>query len=621
MESGHGLVRSLLATEAGQACLSGAGSGNSKCRLVKFGIRALHLEAARETSLRKRIFHPLVLQKTLGGELLGMLTSAMNSPAGEAVLRKHGFHETIESIFQLEARSDLHSIIIHSIDFKHPRAPRRFLEIVGQLPNAESRFVGLSVGRQIIEALPWLAAGLQPGTYRLQTNPMHEGDQDAAHTATPDASAVAASAAGAGGEPAQPLLELAWSVATWITSLLLGRALVSAGEERDVAVALLGALHGKGYGDSVVAVKPDVAALAEEPATQPVLLRMLASRGGQKYLQGSEWLGHELLQWSQGGPKSDDFGRRVERYFAEVQGLALPGDGDPAGAGRAPPPIPNCSSEEARVLATDCLRTCLPMHLCGALASSPAGAATVASRYLDALLQSLRELKFPVRERVAAAVSLGQLAGAGDHGFALAKNSGGLRDLLALTRSAGHFELRAACMLAVSLCAWHPSARAFLLQAGWHTRTVRQSDLCRYALCLPEGIYPSAHSVPGAPAAKPGLGMGHSPTSAPAWDSGKAEAAKDAATASLEALAAMSNPVPSAQKAARDSLRDLRRKHPSLFKQESFFLSAVAILESSALSSASARRFVWDLFNEGLHGVDSVDEGVGEGGASSGPES
>tara|TARA_B100001057_G_C22325292_1_gene747336 strand:- start:73 stop:420 length:348 start_codon:yes stop_codon:yes gene_type:complete len=115
--------------------------------------------------------------------------------------------------------------------------------------------------------------------------------------------------------------------------------------------------------------------------------------------------------------------------------------------------------------------------------------------------------------------------------------------------------------------------------------------------------------------------MGHSPTSAPAWDSGKAEAAKDAATASLEALAAMSNPVPSAQKAARDSLRDLRRKHPSLFKQESFFLSAVAILESSALRSASARRFVWDLFNEGLHGVDSVDEGVGEGGASSGPES
>ena len=621
VESGHGLLRSLLATEAGQACLSGAGSGNSKCRLLKFGIRALHLEAARERSLRKRIFHPLVLQKTLGGELLGMLTSAMNSPAGEAVLRKHGFHETIESIFQLEARSDLHSIIIHSIDFKHPRAPRRFLEIVGQLPNAESRFVGLSVGRQIIEALPWLAAGLQPGTYRLQTNPMHEGDQDAAHTATPDASAVAASAAGAGAEPAQPLLEHSWSVATWITSLLLRRALVSAGEERDVAVALLGALHRKGYGDSVVAVKPDVAALAEEPATQPVLLRMLASRGGQKYLQGSEWLGHELVQWSQGGPKSDDFGRRVERYFAEVQGLALPGYGDPASAGRAPPPIPSCSSEEARVLATDCLRTCLPMHLCGALASSPAGAATVASRYLDALLQSLRELKFPVRERVAAAVSLGQLAGAGDHGFALAKNSGGLRDLLALTRSAGHFELRAACMLAVSLCAWHPSARAFLLQAGWHTRTVRQSDLCRYALCLPEGIYPGAHSVPGAPAAKPGLGMGHSPTSAPAWDSGKAEAAKDAATASLEALAAMSNPVPSAQKAARDSLRDLRRKHPSLFKQESFFLSAVAILESSALRSASARRFVWDLFNEGLHGVDSVDEGVGEGGASSGPES
>ena len=623
MESGHGLVRSLLATEAGQACLSGAGSGNSKCRLVKFGIRALHLEAARETSLRKRIFHPLVLQKTLGGELLGMLTSAMNSPEGEAVLRKHGFHETIESIFQIEARSDLHSIIIHSIDSKHPRAPRRFLEIVGQLPNAESRFVCLSVVRKIREALPWLAAGLQPGIYRLQTiNPMHEGDQNAAHTATPDASAVAASAAGAGGEPAQPLLELAWSVATWITSLLLGRALVSAGEERDVAVAFLGALHGKGYGDSVVAVKPDVAALAEEPATQPVLLRMLASRGGQKYLQGSEWLGHELLQWSQGGPKSDDFGRRVERYFAEVQGLALPGDGDPAGAGRAPPPIPSCSSEEARVLATDCLRPCLPMHLCGALASSPAGAATVASRYLDALLQSLREVKFPVRERVAAAVSLGQLAGAGDHGFALAKNSGGLRDLLALARSAGHFELRAACMLALSLCAWHPSARAFLLQAGWHTRTVRQSDLCRYALCLPEGIYPGAHSVPGAPAAKPGLGMGHSPTSAPARDSGKPEAAvKDAATASLEALAAMSNPVPSAQKAARDSLRDFRRKHTGLFKQESFFLSAVAILESSALSSASARRFVWDLFNEGLHGVDSVGEGGGEGGASSGPES
>ncbi len=621
VESGHGLMQSLLATEAGRACLSGSGSGNAKCRLLKFGIRALHLEAARETSLRKRIFHPLVLQKTLGGELLGMLTSAMNSPAGEAVLLKHGFHDTIESIFQLEQRSDLHSIIIHSIDFKHPRAPRRFLELVGQLPNTESRFVCLAVAKQTIGALPWLAVGSEPGTSRLQTiNPMHEGDQKATGTAAADASVVAASAPPADGEPAQTLLELSWSVATWITSLLLGRAQNSVGEERTVAVSLLGALHGKGYGDSMVAVKPDIAALAEEPAMQPVLLRMLASRGGQKYLQSSEWLGHELVQWSQGGPKSDDFGRRVERYFAEEQGLAPPGDGGPAGAGGPSPPIAGCGSEEAMKLATECRRPSLPMHLCGVLASSPAGATTVASRYLDALLQNLREVKFPVRERVAAAVSLGQIACAGENGFDLAKDSGGLQDLLALAQRAGHFELRAACMLALSLSAQHPLARAFLLQAGWHTRTVHQSDLCRYALCLPEGFSLATHATRGTHA-KTGLGTGQTPISALAKDSKKPDSAmKDPATASLESVAAMSNPVPSTQSAARSSLRALRRKHPSLFKQESFFLSTVAMLEKYRYS-ASARRYVWDLFNEGLQDFDSEGEGVEEGSTSADPES
>ena len=622
VESGHGLVKSLLATEAGRACLSGSESGNARCRLLKFGIRALHLEAARETSLRKRIFHPLVLQKTLGGELLGMLTSAMNSPAGEAVLRKHGFHDTIESIFQLEQRSDLHSIIIHSIDFKHPRAPRRFLEIVGQLPNAESRFVCLSVAKQTIEELPWLAAESEPGTCRLQTiNPMHEEDQKATATAAADAPVVTTSAPPADGEPAQSLLELSWSVATWITSLLLGRAQNSIGEERAVAVSLLGALHGKGYGDSMVAVKPDVAALAEEPAMQPVLLRMLASRGGQKYLQRSEWLGHELVQWSQGGPKSDDFGRRVERYFAEEQGLAPPGDGGPTGAGGHSPPIAGCDSKEARKLVTECRRPSLPMHLCGALASSPAGATTVASGYLDALLQRLREVKFPVRERVAAAVSLGQIARAGEHGFELAKGSGGLQDLLALAQSAGHFELRAACMLALSLCAQHPLARPFLLQAGWHTRTVHQSDLCRYSLCLPEVFSPAMRAVRGAHAAKPGLVTGQTPNSALLKDSDKPEfAMKDPATASLESVAAMSNPVPSAQSAARSSLRALRRKHPGLFKQESFFLSTVTMLEKYRYS-ASARRYVWDLFNEGLQDFDNGDGGVNEDGTSADPGS
>ncbi len=83
---------------------------------------------------------------------------------------------------------------------------------------------------------------------------------------------------------------------------------------------------------------------------------------------------------------------------------------------------------------------------------------------------------------------------------------------------------------------------------------------------------------------------------------------------------AMSNPVPSTQSAARSSLRALRRKHPSLFKQESFFLSTVAMLEKYRYS-ASARRYVWDLFNEGLQDFDSEGEGVEEGSTSADPES
>ena len=261
------------------------------------------------------------------------------------------------------------------------------------------------------------------------------------------------------------------------------------------------------------------------------------------------------------------------------------------------------------------------MHLCGALASSPAGATTVASGYLDALLQRLREVKFPVRERVAAAVSLGQIARAGEHGFELAKGSGGLQDLLALAQSAGHFELRAACMLALSLNAQHPLARPFLLQAGWHTRTVHQSDLCRYSLCLPEVFSPAMRAVRGAHAAKPGLVTGQTPNSALLKDSDKPEfAMKDPATASLESVAAMSNPVPSAQSAARSSLRALRRKHPGLFKQESFFLSTVTMLEKYRYS-ASARRYVWDLFNEGLQDFDNGDGGVNEDGTSADPGS
>jgi hypothetical protein len=95
---------------------------------------------------------------------------------------------------------------------------------------------------------------------------------------------------------------------------------------------------------------------------------------------------------------------------------------------------------------------------------------------------------------------------------------------------------------------------------------------------------------------------------------------KDPATASLESVAAMSNPVPSAQSAARSSLRALRRKHPGLFKQESFFLSTVTMLEKYRYS-ASARRYVWDLFNEGLQDFDNGDGGVNEDGTSADPGS
>jgi len=71
----------------------------------------------------------------------------------------------------------------------------------------------------------------------------------------------------------------------------------------------------------------------------------------------------------------------------------------------------------------------------------------------------------------------------------------------------------------------------------------------------------------------------------------------------------MSNPVPSNQEAAKSELRGLRRKHASLFQQESFFLSTVTMLEKYRYS-LSARRFVWDLFDGGLENLVSADEGA-----------
>ena len=74
----------------------------------------------------------------------------------------------------------------------------------------------------------------------------------------------------------------------------------------------------------------------------------------------------------------------------------------------------------------------------------------------------------------------------------------------------------------------------------------------------------------------------------------------------------MSNPVLSTQGAAQKSLFNLRRRHPGLFKRESSFLSTVAMLEKFRYS-ASARRLVWNLFNEGLKGTIGNREGGSHG--------
>ena len=600
--SGHGLVQSLLVTPEGQSYLCGTGSGNAKCRLLKFGIRALHLEAARESSFTKRIFHPLVLEKTLGGELLGMLTSAMNTPAGEAILKRHGFLDTIESIFQLEQRSDLHGIIIHSIDFRHPRAPRRFLETVGNISNRNSRLMCLSVAKKIIEALPWLQLEPEEDAPLSQIiNPMHEGDPKAG-----GAAAVVAAAAAESEATRPELFDLSHmedrrTVAVWVAALLMDRALKSAGEERAVAVSLLVLLHGKGYGYCLVAAKPDASAFGREPDLQEVMLLVLASKGGQKYLQGSDWFGHELVRWSPGGPKAEEFLCQMDNFFAAELGLA-PRFDEPSwensSESRSSAVGWNGSQNGCHLLHS--LRPSLPLHFCGVLSSSPVGAATVGGDYLEAILGSLREVSAPSRERVAAAVVLGQVAGAGKHGFALAQNSGGLKDLVAFARSARHSNLRAACMLALSLSARHPPARAFLRQAGWETRMVRQSPTCCYALCLPENCPSFSFAVRGCRAPKEG-GASLQETALPAAD--------DPASAALASVAAMSNPVPSNQEAAKSELRGLRRKHASLFQQESFFLSAVTMLEKYRYS-LSARRFVWDLFDGGLENLVSADKGA-----------
>lgn len=192
---------------------------------------------------------------------------------------------------------------------------------------------------------------------------------------------------------------------------------------------------------------------------------MLASWNSQKYLQDSEWLGLKLVRLSPGGAKSVDIQGREKKFFAVERGIEPPEA--PAKEADGPySPVNECGSEEAKGVIADYLWPSLHLHFCGALASSPAGAATVAGGYLGSMLRNLREVKSPAQERSAADVTLGQIAAAEDHGFALAKKSGGLQDHIALAQSAGHFNLRASLMLSLSLYAQHVPSRDILQQAG-----------------------------------------------------------------------------------------------------------------------------------------------------------